>query len=99
MNDINLLSVIGYVAGLFGIIAVVASAFVVYRSKSTQTTIETQNDLITALSQKVAFLEKEVETLKKEQEVLKNIPLGELAETQKAILETQKQILEIIKEK
>ena len=99
MEAIGSLSIIGYVAGLFGLIAVVASAFVVYRSTETKRTIETYKELNEALTRRVEFLEKRVEYLVKEQEVLKNIPLKELSETQASILETQKQILELLKEK
>ncbi len=43
------LAVIGYIAGLFGLIAVISSAVIIVRSTTSKTTIEQQKELIEVL--------------------------------------------------
>lgn len=84
------LTFIGYTAGVFGLIAVLASAFVVYRSTITKTTISEQKGLIEILThsrnesdKKVGRLEiesvslsKSLHTMQGQIDLLKDIPLA-----------------------
>jgi hypothetical protein len=93
MITMSILSLIGYIAGAFGLIAVVAAALVVTRSATSKQTIDSQKDLIDTLikgkdeqkEQIADLLGKHIESTKAiaglqgQVDVLKNIPLKEIS--------------------
>lgn len=99
MISMSILSLIGYIAGAFGLIAVVASAIVVTRSATTRQTIDSQKELIDTLikgkdeqkDQIADLLGKHIESTKAiaglqgQVDVLKNIPLKEISGDLKSI--------------
>lgn len=102
------LSYIGYIAGAFGLVAVLASAVIIVRSTASKTTREIQSESIKALQEnqviqagKIARLEAENVELKRELDVFKTVPLSQLVETQtdltklvSVIADNQKLIME-----
>ena len=93
------LSYIGYIAGAFGLVAVLASAVIIVRSTASKTTREIQADSIKALQEnqaiqdrKIARLEAENVELKRELNVFKTVPLSQLVDTQTDHIVTGKQI-------
>lgn len=85
----NALAIIGYIAGIFGIVAVVASAFVVFKSNAAKATIEMQNENIKALFDKQRIQEQEIQELREQNlnlqaqlDVFKSVPLTQIAATQ-----------------
>lgn len=99
MEDVEVLSLIGYIAGMFGLIAVIASAVVITRSTTTKTTIESQKELIDTLllgkeeqkdqindlMQKHIESSKAISGLQGQVDVLKDIPLREISGDMKKI--------------
>lgn len=92
-------SLIGYIAGAFGLIAVIASAMVVTKATTSRQTIDSQKDLIDTLikgkdeqkGQIQDLHEKHIESTKAiaglqgQVDVLKNIPLKEISSDLKSI--------------
>lgn len=99
-------SFVGYLAGVFGLIAVLTSAFVVYRSTITKTTISEQKGLIDTLTQsreeankKIATLEttvlqssKDISGLQGQVTVLSTIPLSNIDASLKATVQELKNL-------
>lgn len=95
----EVLALIGYIAGAFGLVAVVASALVVTRSATSKQTIDSQKDLIDTLikgkdeqkAQISDLMGKHIESTKAiaglqgQVDVLKNIPLKEISGDLKSI--------------
>ena len=112
MNEnTTILPIIGYIAGIFGLIAVVVAGYIVARSTATKTTIDNQKELITTLLQGKDELKDEVRilqekdrekgtaisTLQGQVEILRNIPLKDISTDMKSISDTQLEILKILK--
>ena len=107
----DVLSYIGYIAGAFGIIAVIVSGYIVFRSSASKATIEVQEKNIRALFDTQAIQEREIQGLKerndalqKELDVFKTVPLTQLVETQSdltklvgTIADNQKMIMQHLK--
>lgn len=99
MVSMSILSLIGYIAGAVGFLAVIASAIVVTRSATSKQTIDSQKDLIDTLikgkdeqkDQIADLLGKHIESTKAiaglqgQVDVLKNIPLKEISGDLKSI--------------
>lgn len=93
------LAIIGYIAGGFGLISVVAASVVIVKSTTAKTTIAQQNELIVVLTQskneqkeQIGVLQgqhaeamKAIANMQGQIDILKNIPLVNIDTTLKAI--------------
>lgn len=93
------LAVIGYIAGAFGLVSIIASSVVIVKATTSKTTIVQQNELINVLTQGKAEQKEQITTLQSQHaeamraianmqgqiDVLKNIPLVNIDSTLKEI--------------
>ncbi len=100
------LSLIGYIAGVFGLVSVVTASIIIVKSTTSKTTIEQQKELIAVLSQgkaeqneKIVELQgqhadamKAISNLQGQVDVLKNIPLVNIDGTLKELAKFNKSI-------
>lgn len=105
----SILALIGYIAGGFGIIAVVSSAIVVSRSAVVRQTVEGQTELIDTLKNIRAEQKIEIDNLNAKHnesskaianmqgqiDVLKNIPLKDIAKDLSSIAGEMAKISEV----
>lgn len=106
MITMDILSFIGYVAGVIGFVAVLASAFIVVRSSTTKTTIENQKELIKTLllgkeeqkDQITDLMNKHIEAVKAtaalqgQVDVLRDVPLKKISDDMGSIVEEMKKL-------
>ena len=76
----------GYIATILGVVTVVSVAFVIMRSSTTKTTIQSQSELIDTLikskdaqKDEIAQLRDSVNQLKGQVDTLRNLPLKEIS--------------------
>lgn len=105
----SVLALIGYIAGIFGLVAVVSSAFVVSRSAVIKQTVEGQTELIDTLKnireeQKIEIEKlnnkhnessKAIANMQGQIDVLKNIPLKDIAKDLSSIAGEMAKISEV----
>lgn len=99
------LQLISLAAGLIGIVAVIAAAIIVSRSKASEKTIELQDGLIKTYEQKdletqkkINLMQEKIDHLQREVDVIKNIPLKDLSQALLNIASTQDTMLEMLKQ-
>lgn len=102
---------VGYVAGAMGFVAFMVSAFIVAKSATKDTTINSQKELIDTLmaakeeqkEQINDLIQKHTEStaaianLQGQVDVLKNIPLKEISTDMREIAHTQREIVKMLK--